>query len=249
MKAALRIGAVATGAALALGAVGSAYAATPGSSSTASAKATASGTKGKAASAHATGLAAVQKLATARIEGRLSTLHALSLAVGDSKYLTSGEQGTLSKQISSDVSGLTALDSKVAAATTVQDVRADEVAMVDDFRVYLLMAPQVRLTEGLAAESDAAATLQKAYVALSDLLAKQSGGTATQKSELADLQSQITAAQAAIGDEVASVLAIQPGPNASAIQSALAPAKSAVKTARADLVKARGDAQALRGSL
>ena len=249
MKAALRIGAVATGAALALGAVGSAYAATPGSSSTASAKATASGTKGKAATAHATGLAAVQKLATARIEGRLSTLHALSLAVGDSKYLTSGEQGTLSKQISSDVSGLTALDSKVAAATTVQDVRADEVAMVDDFRVYLLMAPQVRLTEGLAAESDAAATLQKAYVALSDLLAKQSGGTATQKSELADLQSQITAAQAAIGDEVASVLAIQPGPNASAIQSALAPAKSAVKTARADLVKARGDAQALRGSL
>ena len=249
MKAALRIGAVATGAALALGAVGSAYAATPGSSSTASAKATKAAAKGKADSAHATGLAAVQKLATARIEGRLSTLHALSLAVGDSKYLTSGEQGTLSKQISSDVSGLTALDSKVAAATTVQDVRADEVAMVDDFRVYLLMAPQVRLTEGLAAESDAAATLQKAYVALSDLLAKQSGGTATQKSELADLQSQITAAQAAIGDEVASVLAIQPGPNASAIQSALAPAKSAVKTARDDLVKARGDAQALRGSL
>ena len=250
MKAALRIGAVATGAALALGAVGSAYAATPGSSSTASAASTKAAAKGKADSAHATGLAAVQKLATARIQGRLSTLHALSLAVGDSKYLTSGEQGTLSKQISSDVSGLTALDSKVAAATTVQDVRADEVAMVDDFRVYLLMAPQVRLTEGLAAESDAAATLQKAYVALSDLLAKQSGGgTATQKSELADLQSQITAAQAAIGDEVASVLAIQPGPNASAIQSALAPAKSAVKTARADLVKARGDAQALRGSL
>ena len=249
MKAALRIGAVATGAALALGAVGSAYAATPGPSSTASAASTKAAAKGKADSAHATGLAAVQKLATARIEGRLSTLHALSLAVGDSKYLTSGEQGTLSKQISSDVSGLTALDSKVAAATTVQDVRADEVAMVDDFRVYLLMAPQVRLTEGLAAESDAAATLQKAYVALSDLLAKQSSGTATQKSELADLQSQITAAQAAIGDEVASVLAIQPGPNASAIQSALAPAKSAVKTARADLVKARDNAQALRGSL
>jgi hypothetical protein len=245
MKAALRIGAVATGAALALGAVGSAYAATPGANSTASAK-------GKAASAHATatGLAAVQKLATSRIEGRLSTLHALSLAVGDSKYLTSGEQGTLGKQISSDISGLTALDSKVAGATTVQDVRADEVAMVDDFRVYLLMAPQIRLTEGLAAESDAATTLQKAYVALSALLAKQSGGgTAAQKSELADLQSQTTAAQAAIGNEVASVLAIQPGPNASAIHSALAPAASAVKTARADLVKARDDAEALRASL
>ena len=247
MKAALRIGAVATGAALALGAVGTAYAASPGPNSTASAG---SGAKSKSGSAHAVGLAAQQKLATSRIEGRLNTLHALSLAVGDSKYLTSGEQGTLSKQISSDASGLTALKAKVADATTVQEVRADEVAMVDDFRVYLLMVPQVRLTEALAAETDAASTLQKAYVALSDLLGKQTaGGGSAQKSELAGLRSQVIAAQAAIGDEIAVVLAIQPGPNAGAIHSALAPAASAVKTAHADLLTARGDAQALRASL
>ena len=233
MKAALRIGAVAAGTALVLGAAGSAYAASPGKAATAQAK-----------------LAAEKQLATSRIQGRLNTLHALSLAVQDSKYLTSDEQGTLGKQISSDLSGLTALKAKVTAETTIAGVRTDEVAMVDDFRVYLLMAPQVRLTEALAAESDAAGTLQKAYVALSDLLTKQSSdGTSTQKSELASLQSDITAAQAAIGNEVATVLAIQPGPNASAIQSALAPARSAVKAAHADLLKARGEAEALRGSL
>jgi hypothetical protein len=234
MKAALRIGAVTTGAALALGSAGSAYAATPGATSTATSNATST----------------AQKLATARIEGRLNTLHALSQAVDNSKYLTSTERATLGKQITSDVSGLTALDSKVADATTAPAVRTDEVSMVNDYRVYLLMAPQARLTEALAAESDAATTLQKAYVALSDLLTKQSGsGTTKQKSELAGLQSKITAAQAAIGNEAASVLAIQPGPNATAIDSALAPAKSAVKTARADLLKARGDAKALRASL
>jgi hypothetical protein len=244
MKAALLIGTVTAGAALILGAAGSAYAATPGATSTASAPA-----KGKTSSAQ-TRLAAEKQLATARIQGRLAILRALSLAVEDSKYLTSAEQGTLGKQSGSDTSGLTTLRTNVADATTIQAVRADEVAMVDDYRVYLLMAPQVRLTEALAAESDAATTLQKAYVALSDLLAKQSGGgTAEQKSQLADLQSQITAAQAAIGDEVAAVLAIQPGPNATAIEYALAPAASAVKTARADLVKARDDAKALRDSL
>jgi hypothetical protein len=226
MKAALRIGAVATGAALAIGSAGSAYAATPGATSTA------------------------QKLATSRLEGRLNTLHGLSLAVEDSKYLTSTERATLGKQISTDISGLTTLKSNVADATTAPAVRTDEVSMVDNYRVYLLMAPQARLTEALAAESDAAATLQKAYAALSDLLTKQSGGgTANQKSELAGLQSQITAAQAAIGNEVAAVLAIQPGPNATAIDSALAPAKSAVKTARADLLTARSDAKTLRASL
>ena len=97
---------------------------------------------------------------------------------------------------------------------------------------------------------DAAGTLQKAYVALSDLLAKQSGsGTAAQKSELADLRSQITAAQAAIGNEAAAALAVRPGPNAKSIEAALAPTRSAVKTAHDDLVKARDAAEALRDSL
>jgi hypothetical protein len=250
MKTALRLGAVATGAALALGSVTSAYAATPGPTTSTSATATAPAAKAKTAAARAAALAAAQKLATARIEGRLGTLHALSLAVQNSKYLTSDEQSTLGKQITSDVSGLTALDTKVAAETTVQAVRTDENSMIDDYRVYLLMAPQTRLTEALAAESDAGTTLQKAYVALSDLLAKQSGGgTSTQRSELAGLQSEITAAQAAIGNEVAAELAIQPGPDASAITSALTPAESAVKTARADLLTARSDAKALRASL
>ena len=246
MKAALRLGATAAAAALALGAAGSAYAATPGATATTTAS-TASTGKTTAAQAR---LTAAKDLAASRIQGRLATLHALALAVQDSKYLAPAEQATLSTQISSDLSGLTALRTKVSAETTVAAVRSDETAMVDDYRVYLLMAPQARLTEALAAETDAASTLQKVYVALSDLLPKQSGGgTSEQKSELADLQSQIIAAQAAIGDEVAAVLAIRPGPDANSIESALAPARSAVKTARADLLKARDDAKALRGSL
>ena len=245
-KSALRIGAVATGAALALGATGSAYAATP----TASPTSTASTTGGGRAAAAQARLQAVQALANARLQGRLATLHALSVAVSDSKYLTSSEQSTLANQIASDISGLTALQTKAGSETTAAAVRTDETAMVDDYRVYMVMAPQVRLTEALSAESDAATTLQKAYVALSDLLAKQSGsGTAQQKSQLADLQTQITAAQAAIGNEISVELAVQPGPDASAIQSALAPVRSATKTAHGDLIQARNDAKALRNSL
>lgn len=239
MKAALRIGAVAAGAALALGVAGAATAATPTPGATPTAK-TASGDR----------LAAVKAAANARIRGRLATLHALELAVQDSKFLTSAEQGALNKQINSDLSGLTALSTKVAGETTAAAVRTDEVAMVDDYRVYLLMAPQTRLTEALAAESDAATTLQKAEDALQQLLAKQSGGgTAEEKSQLADLQSAITAAQSAIGNEVASELAIQPSPDETAIKNALAPAKSAAKTAHQDLLKARDDAKDLRSAL
>jgi hypothetical protein len=239
MKAAIRIGAMTAGVALVLGTAGAAYASSATSTGTPSANQAGSGR-----------LDAVKTVASARIQGRLATLHALSLAVSDSKYLTSDEKSALDKQIDADVSGLTALASKMAAETTAAAVRADEVSMVDDYRVYLLMAPQTRLTDALAAESDAAATLQKAYTALSDLADKQSGGaTATQKSELADLQAQVTAAQSAIAKQVSAELAVQPGPDETAIHNALEPVRNAVKGAHQDLVKARNDAKELRASL
>ncbi len=246
MKAARRIIAVAAGAAITLGAAGAAYADSPAATPSASP----AGASGKAAAGAAARLKVDKALASARIQGRISTLHSLSLAVQDSKYLTSDERSALSKQINSDLSGLTPLATRMSGATTVSAVRTDETAMVDDYRVYMLMAPQTRLVDAIAAETDAATTLQKADSALQQLLAKQSGGgTAQQKSELADLQSQITQAQSAIGNDVATVLAIQPGPDASSIESALAPNKSAVKSARKDLVQARQDAKELRTSL
>lgn len=248
MKAASRIVAVATGAALTLAVAGTSYADSSGTAPTTTATATSS-TSGRAA-AGAARLQAVKALAGARVQGRISTLHALSLAVQDSKYLTSDERAALDSQINADLSGLSTLAGKMSNETTAAAVRGDENAMVDDYRVYMLMAPQTRLVDGMAAETDAASTLQKAYTALQELLAKQSGGgTSQQKTELADLQSQITAGQAAIGNEVATVLAIKPGPDASSIESALAPGKSAAKTARKDLVQARQDAKDLRGSL
>lgn len=247
MKAARRIVAVATGAALTLAAAGTAYADAAGATPTGAATSSSSGASGKDNTAR---LQTVKALANARVQGRIGTLHALSLAVQDSKYLTSDERGTLNNQINSDLSGLTALATKMSGETTAAAVRADEGAMVDDYRVYMLMAPQTRLVDSLAAETDAATTLQKAYIALQELLAKQpGGGTSQQKTELADLQSQITAGQAAIGNEIATVLAIRPGPDASSIEAALAPVKSAAKTARKDLVQARQDAKELRGSL
>jgi hypothetical protein len=246
MKAARRIVAVAAGAAITLGAAGAAYA---DSATAAPSSATGSSASGKAAGSAAR-LQIEKALANARIQGRIVTLHALSLAVQDSKYLTSDERAALSRQITTDLNGLTPLATQMADASSVSAVRTDEAAMVDDYRVYMLMAPQARLVDALAAETDAATTLEKAGSALQQLLAKQpGGGTAQQKSELADLQSQLAQAQAAIRDEVATVLAIQPGPDASSIESALAPVKSAVKSARKDLLQARQDAEQLRDSL
>ena len=196
------------------------------------------------------GLSAAQTLATARIDGRLGTLHALQLAVTDAAHLTGSDRSTLSSLISGDISGLTSLRGKVAAETTVAAVRTDETAMVDDYRVYLLVAPKVHLAGAFDIETAAEAALQKVHDDLAAKLAAASGGgTATEKSELADLQAQIKAAQQASTGKVAGLLAIQPGPDADAIRADLSPLVSAAKSARKALQQARTDARELRAAL
>ena len=210
--------------------------------------AAASSATGKAAGT--AGLDAAKALATSRIDGRLETLHALELAVNNASHLTSSDRSALSTLISSDISGLTSLRGKVGGEATVSAVRADETTMVDQYRVYLLVVPKVHLTNAFDIESAAESTLQKVHDELAARLAKEpGGGTAAEKSQLADLQTQLQNAQQAESGKVSTLLGIQPGPDADAIHSALSPLTAAAKTARTDLRKARDDAKALRGEL
>jgi hypothetical protein len=196
------------------------------------------------------GLDAVKALATSRIDGRLNTLHALQLAVNNASHLTSPDRSALSSLISADISGLTSLRGKVGGETTVSAVRADETTMVNQYRVYLLVAPKVHLTDAFDTEAAAEAELQKVHDKLAARLAKRPGGiTAAEQARLTDLETQLQNARQADSGKVATLLAIQPGADADAIHSALSPLVAAAKTARADLNKAREDAKALRGEL
>lgn len=200
--------------------------------------------------ASGTALKEAQTLTTARIDGRLATLNALNLAVNNAAHLATADRSSLSGLIASDVSGLTSLRTKVAAETTVAAVRTDAAAMVDDYRVYMLVVPKVHLTNAFDIESAAAATLQKVHDKLAARVASApGGGTAAEKAELADMQTQIQAAQQSDAGRVATLLGIQPSPDASALHSALTPLVGDAKDARKDLVKARADAKDVLAAL
>jgi hypothetical protein len=197
----------------------------------------------------AAALSAAQTLATARINGRLGTLHALQQAVSDAAHLSSSDRSTLSGLLSGDISGLTTLRGKVAAETTVAAVHADQNAMVDDYRVYMLVSPKVRLADAFDTETAAEAALQDAYAKLNAKVAAAGGGTAQQKAELADMNAKIQAATQATAGQVATLLGIQPGPDASAIRGSLSPLVSDARAARKALKQARDDAEQLRAGL
>src|SRR5262249_13904607 len=107
-------------------------------------------------------LDAAKKIVIARIDGRLAELKAHSMNVQNAQHLSSSHQSNLEGLISADQSGLSALRTKVTGETTLAAVKDDDQHMVQDFRIYILVGPKVRLTVAADAESAAVPELQKA---------------------------------------------------------------------------------------
>lgn len=191
-----------------------------------------------------------QAATTARINARLTTLHTLQTKIAGFKDLTAGESTTLNNLLSTDLSGLTALETKVNAETTVAAVKADAQTMIDGYRVYLLVAPKVSLTHAAATETDVLARLQKVHDALADRLAKDStADTTANQNLLADMQNQIKAGDARIDGQVTQLLAIQPSPDATSLEASVKQVRDAATDTRTDIGKAVADAKQVRAAL
>ena len=184
------------------------------------------------------------------VSDRLTTLTELQSRLTGYQDVPDGTRSTLASLLSSDISGLTALKTKVAGETTVAAVRADGKAMVDDYRVYLLVAPKVHLTHALAAEGDAIVKLTKVHDELADRLAKNpKADTPANKDLLADLTVQLKAAGAAVDGKDQALLGLKPGPDGKALSDAVKAVGGSAKTAREDLRKAVADAKKVRDAL
>ncbi len=197
-------------------------------------------------------LAGAKREVTARIDARLSSLHQMQGAVGEAHRLTQAHKSTLDTLLAGDVTGLTALRGKVAGETTLAAVKADADSMVNDYRVYLLVEPQVRLTIAGDLEKAVGEDLQQVHDKLATAVAaaKKAGkDVGTAEADLADMQSQLQNASAAMSGQIDALLAIKPGPDGQAIHDQLQPVRNAVDTARGDLRKAGADAKRVRDIL
>ncbi len=208
------------------------------------------GTPAATAADKAVGLDAAKKLTTARIDGRLAMLKASGVAVRNAARLTDAHQAALQKILDADVAGLTALREKVAAETTVEAVRADARSMVEDYRVYLLVRPQVHLTVAADVESAAVTRLREAHGKLAEAVAaaKAAGkDVGDAEAKLAHLKAELDAVDlAGVAD---TLLAVEPGPDAAGIRAKTGAARTAVRAARTHLRAALADAKAVRDIL
>jgi hypothetical protein len=182
--------------------------------------ATAVGVAGPAAAAapSAKSLEATQKVVTGRIDLRLAALKKFSVALGQAKEVSTDHRSTLTALITQQSAGLTTLRGKVAGETTTAAVKTDAKAMIDNFRVFILTGPKVRLTAAIDTELAIDAKLKK----------QKNADTA-----------KLNAVDAGLNGKVGTLLAIEPGPDGDAIKAQVKTVREAAKSARTTLKSLR----------
>jgi hypothetical protein len=189
---------------------------------------------------------------TRRIDLRLAALARFDVETTRARHLTDAHRATLHSLIKQDIAGLVRLRVKVRGETMLSALRADATSMVNDYRVFLLVGPKVRLSFVGDTEDFAIDRLHKVHDTLAALVAKAKAAgkdTSTAEQELADMQTDLNKASADIDGQVTALLAIQPGPDGPGITAKVTAVRHALGAGRTDIRAAVTKAKQVRDFL
>jgi hypothetical protein len=187
------------------------------------------------------------------INRRFTTLDALSARVTGSKVLTSAHAAALQSEIGSTRSGLTSLKAAIDAETNVAALKADIAKIAIDYRVYLLVVPQVNLVNAadgvMAAQAKFADINTKLTAAIA--AAKAAGkDTTTAQASLDAMNAAVTKAIGLAGPLPAALLPLTPAQyNGGTAGPIIGNARTALGQARDQLKAAMAAAKACRDAL
>ncbi|HEY5442758.1 MAG TPA: hypothetical protein VIJ68_04430 [Candidatus Saccharimonadales bacterium] len=185
------------------------------------------------------------------ITRRLATLKTLSSKISGATKLTADDKTSLSGEVNDETSGLTALQTKLDADTTVADARTDAQSIISGYRVYALIVPKVNLIKTAddqqVAEGKLAALAPKLQSRIT--AAQAAGKTVTSlQSGLTDLNKQTAAAQVISSKIEASVVGLQPS-DFNSDHTILSGDRDQLKTAQNEIQAAVSDATTIVSGL
>jgi hypothetical protein len=147
------------------------------------------------------------------IDRRLITLNTLGGQIASATKLTSADAATLNNTVNTDRTQLTTLKTHLDSDTTVAAAVSDAEAIILDYRVYLLVVPQVNIVKAADDQQVAEGKLTALSTKLSARItaAQQAGKNVTSmQSYLSDLNSKTAAAQAISSNMEATVITLTP---------------------------------------
>ncbi len=227
-------------------AVASSAALAVGANAGLAAAATSSGSSGSGTSERNADLATlpgIKTLANTEITKRVDSLHSAVAKANAAKGLGSG-QAALVAYLGADIAPLQQLNQKIQGDTSVMQARQDFSTIYSGFRVYRLVLPASHLAA--VADRDAVTAIPRMS---SDANKAQeyvnSGNQAQLKPLISDLDNQSTATATATNGLAATLLAYTPA-QFNANNGILTPARTAEQTAHAAVGKARSDVTQIR---
>ena len=202
-----------------------------------------------AAQAAGEGLANAKARAASDISVRLTTLQQqINLVQHSAPPPSSADATAVLAIMNTDVSGLTALNTKIQGDTTLGGAVADAATIYSAYRVYALVLPQVHLIKASdlvtgqivprlqRIDADLQAAIQRAKANGKDVSATTA--------PMADLAAQITAMTTTLGPVPGQLLAMTPA-QCNANHLLVRPVRQDLATARHDLDLAHADAAAV----
>ena len=185
------------------------------------------------------------------IDNRITRLNQLTSKVSADKYLTDGHRSSLSGIVSHALDGMNTLRPQVQAATDAASLRTPCTAVVNDYRVYALVSPQVHLTRAADAAAHGITKLSDVDAKIDTAIASAAAAGKDVTTATADADA-FTAAVAKVNTDIGgladSVLALTPA-DYNANHGALDAARAQAKAARTDAKAARTAGQTVRADL
>ncbi|HXE10315.1 MAG TPA: hypothetical protein VN554_02715 [Verrucomicrobiae bacterium] len=185
------------------------------------------------------------------INRRLTTLNTLSNKINGAQKLTSSDKNSLSNEVSTEISGLTALKTKLDADSDLATAKADAQSIFSDYRVYALVVPKVQLVKAADDQQVAEGKLTDLATKLQSRLtnAKNSGKDVTDlQNTLNDMTAKTTAAQQISSSVESSIINLQPSDYNSDHQL-LSGYRDKLKTAQSNIKAATTDSQTVVNGL
>jgi hypothetical protein len=179
------------------------------------------------------------------VDRRFTTLDELDAAVSGAQRLSDAQEAALHATIDATRSGLTGLRAEIEGDTDTAELRADCKRIVDDYRVYVLLAPQVRLLVGADSAQSVVATLESVIPRLQAAIddAAANGEDVTEATRLLEAVKADTAEADALSQHVLDTVSpLTPADfNDGTATPVLRQARADLATVAADLASARAD--------
>jgi hypothetical protein len=195
----------------------------------------------------------LQAFGNCEINRRFDTLTKLTAKITASKVMTSSDKATLNGEISTTHAGLSELKTIIDNETSIPALRLDITKIATQFRVYLLVVPQVHLTnaaDGVLATQAKFATINT-NLSARIAAAKAAGKDTTAAQADLDAMNAADAAAIALASPIpGEILPLTPAQyNSGTAGPVLTAARANLVKAAADVKAAVADAKACRAAL